>query len=81
MAHLKNLEEVEGLEPIATRKADPWGRIDLYAPNTDPKDWGKHDWILVTETGDDGPLYAHVPSDSAHEYFRRPWMVPKELIR
>ena len=81
MAHLKKLEEVEGLEPIATRQTHPWGRVDLYAPQTDPDEWSKHDWVLVTETGDDGPLYAKVPADKAYEYYRRPWLTPKEFIK
>jgi len=79
MAHMKNLEQVEGLEPITSRKTHPWGTVDLYTPQTEPAQWGEYDWIIVTERSSDGPIYAEVPADKAWEYFERPWSIPKRL--
>ena len=81
MAHQQNLEQVEGLEPIASRKTHPWGMVDLYPPRTDPSEWGDHDWTIVTALSDDGPIYAEVPADKAYAYFERPWSIPKKLYK
>lgn len=39
-------------DPIAERKSDVFGLVQLYPPKGDPVVWGVEPWLLVTQHGE-----------------------------
>lgn len=66
------------IEPIMSKRTDLYGRVDVFAPNADPRQWPLLSFLLVSEHGIDGNpkgLYEYIKAKYVHAVFERPHFI------
>lgn len=48
-ANLRSLDRQVEKDSYLSKHSHLFGWVDLYAPDADPKDWGKRPWVLEVE--------------------------------
>lgn len=69
----KDENSLASREPILTKQTDLFGRIDVFAPDTDPSMWADLPWIIRYEKSDDGDgRQIKIKAQYVGEVFLRP---------
>ena len=68
-------------EPFMERHSHAYGRVCVYEPKGDPKDWHKLPWVVETEhSGKDNPgVRARVKAEYIYEAFARPTFITDKM--